>query len=261
MNIGIIGMGFVGKAVAAANSQFTTIVNDPLYANSVSLDNFINCNVIYVCVPSPQLEDGMCDTSILESTLNNLYSVGITNIPIICKTTAPPSAYAMLHEKYPNIVHCPEFLTAANNITEYVNRTSTILGGNDYWCKQAKNAMFEVNIGHEFVITDINTASLFKYIMNSYLATKVTFMNEFNELATKLGIDWNEIKKCAITDSRIGKTHMQVPGPDGNFGWHGACFPKDISAIMHEAKTNSINMTLLDTIMSTNIQHRKKNEN
>lgn len=264
MRIGIIGMGFVGKAVAAANSNSDIIVHDPAYVGSKLISEFSNCDGIYVCVPSPMNETtGECDSSILNSTLVAL-SANITtaNCPIICKTTAPPSIYASLQLMYPNIVHFPEFLTAANSVNDYATRSKTILGGHPVWCEKAKTVILNQDLkSHEYILTDIKSAALYKYMMNSYLATKVTFMNEFKLLADALDVSWDNITTCAISDNRIGNSHMQVPGPDGKYGWEGACFPKDISAIIVEAQKCAVSMHVLDTVQKTNNQHRKINEN
>lgn len=258
MRIGIIGLGTVGKAVLNANAHCDTVIRDPALSNSAPLSQFSSCNGIYVCVPSPANSAGECDISILEKTLRELKFVILNNpIPIICKTTAPPSAYAALQLKYPNIVHYPEFLTANNSNTDYINSSRSILGGNPLWCDRAKAVIsYNRDSTHEFITTDIKTAALYKYMMNAYLATKVTFMNDFKLLADAEGVDWNELTACAMSDSRIGNTHLQVPGPDGKHGWEGACFPKDISAIIQEAIQLNANLQLLNHIVNINQYHR-----
>ena len=106
-------------------------------------------------------------------------------------------------------------------------------------------------------IVDIQTASLYKYMMNSYLATKVTFMNDFKLLADAEGVVWNDLKYLSTADSRIGNTHMDVPGPDGQYGWGGGCFPKDIAAIIMEAIDKNVDFELLDRVETINKKHRK----
>lgn len=264
MRIGIIGMGYVGGAIAWAHQGVDMVIRDPKLPNSAGLDEFNNCDAIYVCVPSPcvdpKLEDGRCDTSILETVLKELLFTLINKqIPIICKTTAPPSVYARLQKEYPNIVYAPEFLTAANSLMDYINTEHVILGGDYDWCVKARKI---IQLGlplpqEKFTITDIKAAALFKYMMNSYLATKVTFMNEFYQLADQSGVEWDDIKYLAARDSRIGTTHMNVPGPDGQFGWGGACFPKDVAAIITEAIDRGVDLELLDRVETINRKHRR----
>jgi UDPglucose 6-dehydrogenase len=263
MKIGIIGLGYVGGAVAWAHQSIDIIIRDPKLKNSAPLEQFTDCDAIYVCVPSPcvdpTLEDGRCDTSILETTLKELLFVIINKqIPIICKTTAPPSVYERLQNEYPNIVYAPEFLTAGNNLMDYVNTEHVILGGDYDWCVKARKI---IQLGlpldqDKFTIVDIKTAALFKYMMNSYLATKVTFMNEFAKLAKHENVDWNNIKYLAARDQRIGVTHMDVPGKNGEYGWGGGCFPKDVAAIITEAMDLGLDFELMQRIESLNKKHR-----
>jgi nucleotide sugar dehydrogenase len=264
MRIGIIGFGYVGGAIAWAHRDQDIIIRDPKLKASADLDKFVDCDAVFVCVPSPcvdsTLENGKCDTSILEQTLKKLLFVLINKqIPIICKTTAPPSVYARLQKEYPNIVHCPEFLTAANNLTDYMNTEYFVLGGQYDWCVRAREVIhLGVSVTHDrFIITDIKTAALYKYMMNSYLATKVTFMNDFKLLADAEGIDWNDVKTLITYEDRIGKSHMDVPGPDGQFGWGGACFPKDIAAIIEESIELGLDFELMQRVESINKKHRK----
>jgi UDPglucose 6-dehydrogenase len=104
--------------------------------------------------------------------------------------------------------------------------------------------------------TTITTASLFKYLANSFMATKVTFMNEFYQLAQHFDVDWQDIKKIATNDSRLGHTHWDVPGPDGKFGFGGACFPKDVAAICEQAIDVGMSLELLERVEEINKKQR-----
>jgi nucleotide sugar dehydrogenase len=260
MRIGIIGFGYVGSAIAWAHKHHDLVIRDPKLKDSASLQDLVNADAIFICLPSPMLDDGRCDTSYLELGLDELMSIPFEKpIPIICKTTAPPSVYQKLIEKYPNIVYSPEFLTAANNIADYGNAEFFVVGGDPAWCERAKEVIKTgVKITDDgFVYTDIKTASMFKYMMNSYLATKVTFMNEFYQLAKHSEVEWDDMKYLAAKDPRIGITHMSVPGTEGQFGWGGACFPKDIAAIITEAIDNNLDFELLQRVEDINKKHRK----
>jgi UDPglucose 6-dehydrogenase len=260
MKIGIIGLGFVGEAIAWSHRNENLVIRDPKLEFSADYSDFVNCDAVYVCVPSPSTEDGHCDTTILEQTLKELLFVLINNpIPVICKTTAPPGVYERLQKQYPNIVHCPEFLTAANNTADYQNSEYFVLGGNNIWCVKAREI---VRAGvtltdSKFLITDIKTASLYKYMMNCYLAMKVTFMNDFKNLADATDINWHSLILLTVFDDRIGHTHMNVPGPDGKYGWGGACFPKDVAAIIEEALDLDVSFELMDRVETINKKHRQ----
>jgi UDPglucose 6-dehydrogenase len=262
MRIGLIGLGFVGSAIAWAHRGNELIVRDPKLKDSANITDFNKCDAIYICVPSPSTEDGHCDTSILESVLKELST--IKQIPLISKVTAPPSVYKRLQSEYLNLVHCPEFLTAANATADYQNSEYFVLGGNRNYCEQAREVIRAgvPLVSEKFLITDIKTAALYKYMMNSYLAMKVTFMNDFKELADAHDIDFKAVTDLSVFDDRIGYTHLQVPGPDGKYGWGGACFPKDVAAICCEALDMNVpsDFDLLQRVESQNKKHRIKND-
>jgi UDPglucose 6-dehydrogenase len=264
MRIGIVGCGFVGSAIAHAHQHDEVVINDPKLPNSQPLSAFNNCDAIFICVPSPSKENGHCDTSILEDTLKNLLLVNINRpIPIISKVTAPPEEYARLQKIYPCLVHSPEFLTAKNAIIEYKYAKWCIVGGGEDYCKRAAEIIFSGMADmrrDKIMITDIKTAAFYKYLMNSYLATKVTFMNDFYELAVADGICWDHVKQLSRLDDRIGKTHWDVPGPDGQYGWGGYCFPKDVAAIIMEAIDQQLDFELLQRVETINKKHRRKND-
>jgi UDPglucose 6-dehydrogenase len=261
MKIGIIGYGYVGKAIAWAYKNSDLVIRDPQLKNSADLDKFVDREAIFICVPSPSSEDGQCDTSILEEVLTELLFVSIKNpdCVFISKTTAPPSVYKKLQQQYPNLVHSPEFLTQANSIRDYGNARYCVLGGNYNWAVRARNIIYEGRkLSHDdHIIVNIETAALYKYMMNSYLAMKVTFMNEFKKIADASNVDIKDLVYLATYDNRIGTTHMKVPGPDGKYGWGGACFPKDIAAIIKEAENLKIEFELLKNIVSINTKHRQ----
>jgi UDPglucose 6-dehydrogenase len=108
--------------------------------------------------------------------------------------------------------------------------------------------------------TDIVTASMVKYCINSFLATKVTFMNEmYDVLKAARGTDWNTFSKIIQTDPRMGKTHMQVPGHDGQRGYAGSCFPKDTNALAWFAREIlNTPFTQLETSIAINDKFRTK---
>lgn len=256
MKIGIVGLGFVGSAVAYAHRKHELIIRDPkLGVESASIQEILICEAVYVCVPTPMHDDSSCNTAYVESALQELESYKGT---IICKSTVPPTSYARLAEQYSNIVHSPEFLTAANAVDDYVNAKWVLVGGNELWVERAVEIIKSSDVAAvEYVKTDIKTAALFKYLANCFLATKVTLLNDFYRLANSLDVDWTTIKELGLQDPRLGTSHWDVPGPDGKFGFGGGCFPKDLSAIIKEAEQTGIEMRVLDSVRAINSIYRK----
>jgi UDPglucose 6-dehydrogenase len=255
LKLGIIGLGFVGGAVAWAHRQQTLVLRDPkLGDKSAGIDEIMSCDAVYVCVPSPMLEDGHCDDSYLRSVLKELS--GYDKV-IICKSTIPPGVYAALQQHYPNIVHAPEFLTAANANIDYVTATWMLVGGDSKWVDDAIDVIKSGDVAAtHYHKTNITTASLFKYLANSFMATKVTFMNDFYKLTKHLDVSWPELKEIAKNDPRLGTSHWDVPGPDGQFGYGGACFPKDVAAILEHGLDIGVDLELLGRVEDINKKHR-----
>lgn len=245
MKIGIIGYGFVGKAIANAHDQSKILINDPKFDKSASIEEIKNnTDWIYVSVPTPMSGSGEIDTSILESVLDSLE--GYTGL-VISKCTALPSYYinAKKHYKF-KIIHVPEFLTAANANADYMTPSMIVMGGDIEDCQYYKDIIVNADntntMSTKFVATDIGTASAMKYYANSFLATKVVFNNQFAEWCAKQGIDWNNLASINKLDKRLGNTHWDVPGPDGMFGYGGYCFPKDVSALTHSEHGESLSL-------------------
>jgi UDPglucose 6-dehydrogenase len=253
--VGIIGLGFVGNAIQQSMEfgLVDLVLVDPAKGLPGTYNDLKECDGVFVSVPSPQGDDGSCDTSILETVLGLLKEIKYQGV-IISKCTAPPHVYTRLNEQYPNLVHAPEFLTAAKAVLDYSNGKFAIIGGSvSAYQREAERI---IRIGQtnlqEIMYCSIGEASLAKYTINSFLATKVAFMNEIYGIAEAAGLDYNMIAELVTLDSRIGRSHMQVPGPDGLFGFGGACFPKDTSALLKFAEEINYTPMVLDAAVKKN---------
>ncbi len=259
--IGIIGRGYVGGAVAASyeNGFIKVISIDPDKGFNNSYDDLAECSGVFVCVPSPQGMDGSCDTSILESVLKKLKEVNYTGV-IISKVTAPPSVYEQLQKEYTNLVHAPEFLTAANAVDDYLGGRFSFIGGAVTAYKNEAERLIRLGqTGLKNVVhCSIQEASLVKYAMNCFLATKVIFMNELESVAKANNCNWNTMVHMLSADPRMGTTHFQVPGPDGSYGFGGMCFPKDTSAMLKFAENAGEQMNVLEAAVKKNTLLRLK---
>lgn len=252
--IGIIGFGFVGEAITI-NLEFTSklIVMDPAKGHNATYEDLMSCSGIFVCVPTPQDDDGTCDTSILGGILNDLHSRGYTGV-IISKCTAPPDWYEAWNITHPNLVHSPEFLTAANATQDYANSEFAFIGGRvtAYRNEAERIICLSQPVLKRIQHCTIAEAAMAKYAINTFIATKVVFMNELETLCSKTGVDYDKIAYMITQDRRIGSSHMQVPGPDGAHGFGGPCLPKDTNALLKYAEKNDAIMNVLDAVVKKN---------
>lgn len=256
--VAVIGLGFVGGSVYESfkrREPFLDLVGiDPAKGFNTPLSEIKDFDGVFVCVPSPQLANGACDTSTLENVLADLERNEFNGV-IISKVTAPAGVYQRLQAEYPNLVHAPEFLTAANAYEDYINGEFAIVGGEVSAYRYEAERLMRIsqtklaNVMH----CTIGEASLAKYAINSFLATKVVFMNEMAKLTEKSNCDWETVSDLVRMDKRIGNSHTMVPGPDGAYGFGGHCFPKDTNALLRYAESIGVDMSVLDAAVKKNL--------
>ena len=256
LNLGIIGKGFVGSAVANGfNKDCEQIIVDPKYTDN-TIEDVLDCKLIFVCVPTPVAEDGSCDVSIAKDVLTELNRLQYKGVVVIKSTIIPDYLQEFKKEYDLKIVYNPEFLTEANANDDFKNPPFQVFGGKWRDCEVVEKAYLRyssVRIVPTFKV-DLTTASLLKYTINSWLATKVTFFNELKELH-ELGssmVSWEQFTDMLSRDERIGNSHMTVPGPDGEKGFGGHCFPKDTEALLNYANKKNIKMSVLRKAVQTN---------
>lgn len=253
--IGIVGLGFVGEAIRNSCDwgigNVICVDSDVRKGHVGTYAQLMECEGIFVCVPSPTKDNGNCDTSILEEVLTKLE--GFEGV-IISKVTAPPNVYQRLGKKYSNLVHSPEFLTAANANRDYANAQWSIIGGDVRAYRHEAERIIKLTQSQLKTIKfcSIGDAALAKYAINSFLATKVVFMNELYQLAEKAGLNYDVVTNLIKQDERIGVSHMRVPGIDGSLGFGGYCFPKDTTALLKYAEHVNSPMNVLESAVKKN---------
>jgi UDPglucose 6-dehydrogenase len=244
MNIGIIGYGMVGKAVEFAFSKANCIISDPSY-NTTTIQDVIAANTaaIFVCVPTPT--DGT-NYKLLKDVLTEIRQS--YDKLIIVKSTVLPEEIVNF-----NVVYNPEFLSRATSFDDFVNPPLVIFGGNDTDTRLAAELYAECSTVDltNVIFTDIKTASLTKYTMNSFYATKVTFMNGIHNVAKTIGADYDTLVKACKMQPWMGTHHFDVPGPDGKMGFGGPCLPKDTKAL-----SEAYYLPLLNEVLKINNRAR-----
>lgn len=267
MKLGIVGHGFVGTAVDHGFTRdIQKFIVDPKHNSTNTIEDLIKFkpDAVFVAVPTPQSESGECNTEILEGVMQQLNAS--KGLLVIVKSTVPAYKLQKIQEECINIriVYNPEFLTEKNYIDDFVNPAMHVFGGINADTDAVEKLYLEHSDCKECPVykTDLITASMVKYCINSFLATKVTFMNEmYDVLKAARGADWNTFTKIIANDPRIGNSHMKVPGNDGQRGYAGSCFPKDTAALAWFAREIlNTQFTQLETSIKINDTLRKKNQ-
>ncbi|MBV36251.1 MAG: hypothetical protein CMP47_12510 [Rickettsiales bacterium] len=253
MKIGIIGHGFVGKSISTLYARHEQIIVD-LDTQHTARDTSV-CDIVFVCLPTPT-KNSVCDYTVL---LNALAELSHLDVPVVVKSTVTPDFFE--HDTVKQIKHLvyyPEFLREAHYEYDAKHPDFVLLAGSPDDINAVKHAIVESDIQTVpvcYTTDSFRAASLAKYSINSFLATKVVFMNELQELA---GNDFQAVAHMMSLDTRIGNTHLDVPGPDGQYGFGGSCFPKDTEALTSYAKQHNIQLSVLKQACETNDRLRNK---
>ena len=256
MKVGVIGNGFVGESQAFAFAKTNEVVvydKDPLRSLS-TLEEVHQSDFIFVAVPTPMKESGEHDLSIIEEVFTHAKEGPV----YIIKSTVMPGTTESLRKKYPqlNIVFSPEFLTERIAKLDMMMQARIIFGGPKELTEKVEELYRGRFMNRHFIHTDSTTAEYIKYMNNCFFATKVSLLNEYYRLAEQLGVDWGTAMHGFAADGRVGDSHMHVPGPDGKLGFGGACFPKDINAMIELGNKNKLNMNVLKAAWETNLEVR-----
>ena len=207
---------------------------------------------VFLCLPTPQLDDGSADTSyILESS--KLLSKHISDsATLVIKSTVPVNTWKavkqVLNRKDISIVSNPEFLREGTALEDFFKPDRIVVG-----CEVEKKAKEVANLykakNAKVVFTDNTSAEIIKYASNSFLAIKLSFVNEIAAYAESTDANALEVLHAMGLDKRIGKEFLK-PGP----GWGGMCFPKDVSALKESAREKNVPIPLLDAALESNLK-------
>tara|TARA_B100001027_G_scaffold214455_1_gene186718 strand:+ start:980 stop:1840 length:861 start_codon:yes stop_codon:yes gene_type:complete len=262
LKIGIVGHGFVGKATDWGFDRNTCkFIVDPKNRTNIDQLAEFKPKLIFVCVPTPMGKNGIQDSSIIEVVTQELTSKCRGSI-IVIKSTVLPSILEKIKKTNNKIIYNPEFLREKHANEDFVNSEMIIFGGDKNIALQVSK--FYLNHSRcrtkKHIFMDISSASLVKYSINTFLASKITFFNEIYEIFNKhkSNDSWESFIGTISLDKRIGESHMNVPGHDGKKGFGGACFPKDTAALLKYAENIGIELNLLRAVINKNNKIRSQ---
>lgn len=260
--LGIIGQGFVGSAVREGLKNYYDLIlydKDPSKRNVNSLyDLMEQVDMTFLCVPTPMKKSGECDLSILRMVLQEINGMAAAlkkeDFIVIIKSTIPPGSTDQFNKDYPyiRIAFNPEFLTEANAMEDFKNQNRIVIGCDRPYSSRVKQIFSKAFPNVPVIKTSPAIAETIKYVTNTFLSLKVSYANEIYKLCQALNIDYDKVIEYAKYDTRLGNSHWSVPGPDGDFGYGGHCFPKDIAALKYVANQLGVDTTMLDATINKN---------
>ena len=212
-----------------------------------------------MCLPTPSKDNMSIDLSYIEASIEQISKhVDPFEQTIIIKSTVTPGTCRRLSQKYGlNIVSNPEFLTEARSKWDFINASQIVIGSDDEMSASKLKSLYQKRFSSmQYLVTDTVTSEFIKYMLNCFFAVKLSFLNEMHQVGQCFGVKWSDTVAGLVSDSRVGDSHVTVPGPDGKFGFGGHCFPKDLNAMIKFAQRLGIDTKVLSASWQKNLEVR-----
>lgn len=230
----------LSKGLAEGRLSFTTDIH-----NSVSTSS-----IVFLCLPTPQRDDGSADLSYVEVVARQIGPHVSSNTVVVNKSTVPVGGSVQvaqwLGRNDVHVVSNPEFLRQGTALHDFLHPTRIVVGGDDESAVQRVAELYST-VAAPILKMNAASAEALKYAANSFLATKLTFVNAIADICELVGADISDVVKGLGLDPRIGDQFLN-PGP----GWGGSCFPKDTRALVKIAEDNGYDFALLRGVIQTN---------
>ena len=218
--------------------------------------------IIFLALPTPPGEDGSADLKYVLGVAEDLGHILKDYAVIVDKSTVPVGTAEKVHAKIAenvkvdfDVVSNPEFLREGVAVDDFMKPDRVVIGADSEKAKEIMGKLYEpfVRQGNPIIFMDIRSAELTKYAANSFLATKITFMNEIANLCELLGADVDMVRKGVGTDARIGKRFLFA-----GIGYGGSCFPKDVQALAKSSSEVDYDFKILNSVMDVNQRQKSK---
>lgn len=255
MRIGIIGVGIIGGACKYGFEKLGHKVVCHDIALDTKIEDVLETQITYICVPTPSDEDGSCNTSIVESVIHELHELGYSGIVAIKSTVKPTTTEKLIKETGMEICFVPEFLRERCSISDFTENHDLLAIGTysqtTYEMVKLCHGNYPKNHSH---LTPTE-AELLKYYSNVINALKVVFANEMYEICKTVGADYTQIKETFIKRGTTKDLYLDV---NDNFrGYAGMCLPKDTKALDSFVKELGLDLKLFETMESENNKFKK----
>lgn len=212
--------------------------------------------ILFLALPTPPGEDGSADLKYILGVADQLGKILNDYVVVVDKSTVPVGTAEKVHKAISNyakvefdVVSNPEFLREGVAVEDFMKPDRVVIGTESERAKKLMNELYApfVRSGNPLIFMDVRSAELTKYAANSFLATKISFMNEIAQLCERLGADVDMVRLGIGSDARIGKRFL-FPG----IGYGGSCFPKDVQALVKSANEADYNFRILNAVMDVN---------
>jgi UDPglucose 6-dehydrogenase len=227
-----------------------------LYFTTKLAEGLKEAEIVFLALPTPPGEDGSADLRYVLGVAEDIGKLLKDYKVIIDKSTVPVGTAEKVHEAIArnfhgefDVVSNPEFLREGVAVDDFMKPDRIVIGTTSERAKKLLEQLYApyVRQGNPIIFMDERSAELTKYAANSFLATKISFMNEVAQLCERLGADVDMVRKGIGSDERIGRRFL-FPG----IGYGGSCFPKDVKALVHSSWEVGYDFRILDAVMDVN---------
>jgi UDPglucose 6-dehydrogenase len=217
-----------------------------------SADAVQDCEIAFLCVPTPQGDDGAADLSYVQAASEEISASLPFGAIVVNKSTVPVGSTKVVEHSLQrpdiSVVSNPEFLREGSAVHDFLHPDRVVIGSDDRQAALKVASVYDA-LSAKIIITDPASAETIKYAANAFLATKLSFINAIAAICEGVGADINDVVSGIGSDTRIGANFLQ-PGP----GWGGSCFPKDSRALIKIAEDADYNFDLLKGVITVNDQ-------
>ena len=213
-------------------------------------------DIVFLCVPTPQDDDGSADLSFIEAASAEIGPVLRKGAIVVNKSTVPVGTTIAVDEVIQRsdiaVVSHPEFLREGTAVNDFLHPDRVVVGADDRSAAEKVAALYE-SIDTQVIITDAASAETIKYAANGFLAMKISFVNAVAAMCEAVGADVVDVVEGIGSDRRIGREFLR-PGP----GWGGSCFPKDSHALVHVAASHGYDFSMMRGVIAVNDEQRER---
>ena len=213
-------------------------------------------DIVFLCVPTPQDDDGSADLSFIEAASAEIGPVLRKGAIVVNKSTVPVGTTTVVDEVIQRsdvtVVSHPEFLREGTAVNDFLHPDRVVVGADDRRAAEKVAALYET-IDTQVIITDAASAETIKYAANGFLAMKISFVNAVAAMCEAVGADVLDVVEGIGSDRRIGREFLK-PGP----GWGGSCFPKDSHALVHVAASHGYDFSMMRGVIAVNDEQRER---
>lgn len=256
LDVGIIGVGFVGGTLRYGFQRLGHHVKcyDIKWPAS-KLADVLNTQLLFVCVPTPSVSDGSCDTTIVEETVRRLEQAGYRGLVVI-KSTVPPGTTDKLHMRHKlALAFCPEFLREKCAYSDFVENHDVCIIGTYRHVDQELIRLVHGYYPKKFAMVTPMEAEFCKYFSNVFNALRINFACQFYDVCKAAGVEYAVVKNTVALRSSIGPHYLDCSEYFKGFG--GSCLPKDTAAFAHYVRTLGVHAPMFQRIVDDNLGEAK----